>query len=409
MLNKEIKNITANIDQDCCTSDNPHKSVRVAVVCAIDLSVKALLQPQIEAMTEAGYNVVVICSDGSAVPKLRAQGLNIITTPILRKISPWQDVKTVLALKKIFLDEQIDIVHTHTPKAALLAQIAAKLAKTPIRINTLHGLYYLAKSSRLARWIYKKFEISACKMSTFVLSQSQEDVDMILEEKLLPPEKIRWLGNGIDIDKFSLARFPTETRSEVRSELKIPEDAFVVGIVARMVTEKGFGELFEAFAKFRKQAPNAYLLHIGFIDQSRGDEVTPALAETMGIGDFCRFVGQRDDIPRLMTGIDIYCLPSYREGYPRSVMEANAMSLPAIVTDIRGCREAVQEGVNGLQVPVRNADALCDAMRTLHDDAELRAQLAEGARTRAQEEFDERRVKGIVLETYAELLAKRSE
>ncbi len=383
--------------------------VRIAIVCAIDLSVKSLLQPQIEALVAAGYDVVVICSDGAAIPKLRAQGLNILTVPILRKISPWHDLKTVLALKKLFRQKRIDIVHTHTPKAASLAQLAAKLARVPIRINTLHGLYYLAKNNKLARWLYKTLEIGACRMATFVLSQSQEDVDMILAEKLLPPEKIRWLGNGIDIDKFSLTRFPKETRSKVRHDLNIPEDAFVVGIVARMVAEKGTRELFQAFAEFRKQTPNAYLLHIGFIDRSRGDEITPELAKTMGIGDSCRFVGQREDIPQLMTAMDIYCLPSYREGYPRSVMEANAMSLPAIVTNIRGCREAVKKGVNGLLIPVRDASALCEAMRTLHNDVELRMKLAEGARSRAQEEFDERRVKQIVLETYEQLLANRTE
>ena len=173
-----------------------------------------------------------------------------------------------------------------------------------------------------------------------------------------------------------------------------------------MVREKGFGELFEAFARLRQVVPNACLLHIGFIDRSRADEITPDLAHRIGIGPYCRFMGQRGDVPRLMTAMDIYCLPSYREGYPRSVMEANAMGLPAIVTDIRGNREAVVEGVNGLIVPVRDADALAAGMIRLFEDGALREAVSAGSRHRAEEAFDERRVFRTVLDVYERELTR---
>lgn len=373
---------------------------KVAVVCAVDLSFKALLSPQMRGMEQAGYKVTGICSDGEYISTLRQQGMNIATVTIHRKIAPWDDVKAIFRLAGLFKRLNIDIVHTHTPKAAFLGQIAARLARVPVRINTLHGLFYVNQSNPLTRWLFKKLEIFTCKLSSYVLSQSREDIDYLLRQKLLPPHKMRWLGNGIDLEKFNPKRFPSDTRQNVRNEFDVPQDAFVVGILARMVYEKGIRELFEAFSAFRRKVPNAYLLHIGFIDRSRNEEITPDVAEDMGVAPYCRFLGQRDDVPRLMTAMDFFVLPSHREGYPRSVMEANAMGLPAIVTDIRGCREAVIDGENGLLVPVRNSAALCQAMCRLHDDAELRKKLSRGARDRAENAFDERRVIRIVLETY---------
>ena len=382
------------------------RRLRVAVVCAIDLSVKALLRPQIQAMIDRGYDVQAVCSDGPLVPELCRGGLAVETVPILRRISPWADLKAVWKLARLFRRRKIDIVHTHTPKAAFLGQVAAWLARVPIRINTVHGFYYFAEPPGVKRWLFKTLEIRACRLATHVLSQSREDVDLAVGEEFIPAEKMEWLGNGVDVALFKPDRFARGDRLAVREELDIPADAFVVGIVARMVREKGIRELFEAFAHLRQVVPNAYLLHIGFVDRSRADEVTPDLAESLGIGAFCRFVGQRDDVPRMMTAMDIYCLPSYREGYPRSVMEANAMGLPAIVTDIRGNREAVLNGVNGLVVPVRDAEALAAGMIRLYEDVALREALSAGARRRAEQEFDERRVFRTVLDVYERELAR---
>ena len=369
-------------------------------VCAIDLSVKALLRPQIEALQGAGYEVVSVCSDGEAVPELRAAGLQIETIPIMRRISPLADVLAIWRLYRFFLQARMPmVVHSHTPKASFVAQVAATLARVPIRINTVHGYYFLAANG-LKRWVFKKMEVLTCKLSHHVFSQSQEDVELTVREKLFPESKIELLGNWIDIHRFDRARFSEAQRRAVRAELGIPADAFVVGIVARMVREKGFAELFEAFAQFRQQAPNSVLVHVGFVDRSRGDEVTPHLAERFGIGPFCRFVGQHDDVPRFLSAMDVFCLPSYREGYPRSVLEANAMSVPAIVTNIRGCREAVLSGVNGLLVEPREAAPLAAAMQKLHDDPQLRNRMGAAARARALEIFDERLVFDRIISRY---------
>ncbi|MFP4224454.1 MAG: glycosyltransferase family 4 protein [Phycisphaeraceae bacterium] len=381
---------------------------RVAKVCAIDFSVLKLLRPQIEAMQQAGYDVVSFCSDGPSRPQLEAEGLAIEPVEIARRIAPWQDLKALVRLTRLFRRGRFDIVHTHTPKAALLGQLAAWLARVPVRVNTVHGLYYLAFDEGLRRRLFKALEIFACRLATYVFSQSEEDLDLMQRERLVDPERLAWLGNGIDLTRFRPGPERREDRRQVREELGLPEDAFVVGIVARMVPEKGFRELFEAFARLRGKADNAYLLHVGIVDHSRSAEVSPESAEQFGVAEFCRFAGQRDDVDRLMAAMDVFCLPSYREGYPRSVMEANAMGLPAVATDIRGCREAVQEEVNGLLVPAKEVEPLAAALWRLYENADLRQQLSEGARRRAEQVFDEQRVIDKILAAYRRLLASQA-
>lgn len=326
--------------------------------------------------------------------------------PIHRSISPLADMAAVYRLTRLFIRERFDIVHTHTPKAAFLGLWAATLAGVSVRINTVHGFYYLAEPPGARRQMFKSLEGQACRLATHVFSQSREDVDLARRENLVSPTRIEWLGNGIDLRRFDPTGVSAEQRAQVRAELGVPSSAFVIGTVARMVREKGMLELFEAFAAMRQAAPDAYLVHIGFVDRSRGQEVTPEHASQFGIAQNCRFLGQRSDIPRLLSAMDIYCLASYREGYPRSVMEANAMGLPAIVTNIRGCREAVLNEVNGLLVPAKQSRPLAEAMLRLYDDDDLRHRLSQGARFRAVEAFDERRVIQMILTRYAGLLGR---
>jgi glycosyltransferase involved in cell wall biosynthesis len=384
----------------------PERSILVATVCAIDLTVKALLKPQIEALKAAGYEVVSVCSDGECVPELQAGGLEIKTIRITRQITPLADLLAVWRLFRFFRKRRPMVIHSHTPKAAFVAQIAATLAGVPVRINTLHG-YYFPAARGLRRRMFRKMEVLTCKLSHHVFSQSQEDVELTIREGFFPSSRIELIGNGIDVGRFDPARFSDAQRQAVRAELDIPQDAFVVGIVARMVREKGFAELLEAFARFRRHAPDAYLLHVGFIDRSRGDQVNPELAEQFGIAPYCRFVGQQEDVPRFLSAMDVFCLPSYREGYPRSVLEANAMGLPAIVTNIRGCREAVIEGLNGVLVEPRQVEPLSEAIRRLYDDPSLRRKLGSSARARAVECFDERRIFDRIIRRY-NLLTGRS-
>jgi glycosyltransferase involved in cell wall biosynthesis len=373
-------------------------------VCAIEATVHVLLLPQLRALEAAGYEVECVSSPGSWGPRVWADGLVIHRVPILRRVAPWADLKALVRLVGLLRRGRADVVHTHTPKAALLGQVAARLAGVPVRFNTVHGLYFYSVHHPLKRWLFKQIEVAACRSCTHVFSQSREDADFLAGEGHIPAARVEYIGNGINLSNFDPGAYGPEVRRAVRRELAIPQGAFVVGFVGRLVREKGLLELLEAFACLRREAPEAYLLVVGPMDRSRGLEVEPHHADRLGVGPGCRFLGFRDDMPRLYAAMDVSCLPSHREGYPRTVMEACAMGLPCVVTDIRGSREAVVDGVNGLRVPVQDAPALAAALGRLHRDAALRRRLGEHARRRAVEAFDEQRYIRTVVDRYRRIV-----
>jgi glycosyltransferase involved in cell wall biosynthesis len=374
---------------------------QVVVVTAVDMMLRYFLMPQIRAMRTAGFTVMGVCSPGNGVAELHDQGLEVQTVTIPRSIKPLADLMALIGLWRVFRKRKAKIVHTHTPKAAFLGQIAALLANVPVRITTVHGLFYIAYPPGLRRTLFKALELLACRMATHVFCVSEEDVPVL--RQYIPESKIEWTGNGVNLTHFRPDRYSDEQKRQIRRELNLPEDAFVLGIVARMVKEKGVCELLEALARVRNDMPNTYVLLVGPIDRSRGDEATPELSGKYGVADNCRWVGERSNVAEMLAAMDVFCLPSYREGYPVSVIEAGAMGLPSIVTNVRGCREAVIDGVNGLLVPAREVEPLAEAIRRLHDDTTLRRQLGVGARKRAEESFDERQVVDKVISVYKRL------
>jgi glycosyltransferase involved in cell wall biosynthesis len=231
--------------------------------------------------------------------------------------------------------------------------------------------------------------------------QNPEDVDT-LERLRVPARKIVQLGNGIDLHRFDPDR-STDARRRLRAELGVADDQVVCGVVGRLVWEKGYREVFDAARELRDDVT---FVVVGPSDPEKGDAVSPAdiaAAERDGVV----FLGTRTDMECVYLAFDLYVLASYREGFPRSAMEAAAMGLPVIVTDIRGCREVVDSGRTGVLVPPRQGAALAGAVRSLARDPERRAQFGRAARAKAAREFDQRRVIDITLGTYERLLARR--
>jgi glycosyltransferase involved in cell wall biosynthesis len=224
--------------------------------------------------------------------------------------------------------------------------------------------------------------------------------------RICAPDKVRLLdgGVGIDLAKFDRDQFPPDTRRQVREELGWTAAHCVVGFVGRLVREKGLAELFAAVADVRRQVPELRLMLVGPVDAAKRDAVDPRLAEQYGIDDICRFTGLCLDMARMYCAMDIFVLPSHREGLPLSVMEAQAMGVPVITTNARGCSESVAPGVSGLVVPVKNAAALGEALRTLAADAALRQRMGEAARQVARSRFDRRLVCRFHEQEYRRLL-----
>jgi glycosyltransferase involved in cell wall biosynthesis len=216
----------------------------------------------------------------------------------------------------------------------------------------------------------------------------------------MPRSKLRLLGNGVDLDRF---RPDPELRAQVRDELGLTKGQIAVGLVARLVEEKGVPELIAA----AERLDDRYVVFIvGPKDHEKADAVSDELlsrAEANGV----RFLGMRKDVERIYQGLDVFVLPSHREGFPRAAMEAAASGLPVIATDIRGCRQVVEAGVNGFLFPVRDVDALAKAISRVGGDPGMRSEMSRASAERARAQFDEREIVNRVMGAYADVAARK--
>ena len=239
----------------------------------------------------------------------------------------------------------------------------------------------------------------AATCSRFELVQNPEDL-ALLARLHVPADRLVLLGNGVDLERFRPRR-STDDIARARLSLGVGSSAVVVGTVGRLVWQKGFRELFAAAARLASSRPEVVFVVVGPEDAAKGDALTPGGPRrgVRRLGNVV-FTGHRDDVEDLYAGFDVFVLPSYREGFPRSAMEAAACGLPVIATDIRGCREVVDHGVNGLLVPLHDVDALADALSGLAADPALRGTMGARARAKAEAEFDDRQVIRTTLDTY---------
>jgi glycosyltransferase involved in cell wall biosynthesis len=373
-------------------------------VTTTDMSLELLLGPQLAAFSAAGYRVVGASAPGPYVDALGARGIDHIPLRhATRSMALSEDIQAFRELVQLFRQQRPLIVHTHNPKPGVYGRIAARVARVPVIVNTVHGLYALPEDPLVRRAAVYGLERTAATCSQVELVQNEEDI-AVLRKLRIPRVRLVLLGNGIDLRRFDPDRFSTDDVDRARRELGAtgPDDV-VVGTVGRLVVEKGYRDLFEAARSF---APHIRLAVIGFDEPDKDDAITRgeiASATTNGT----RFLGGRDDVDWLYTGMDVFVLASHREGFPRAAMEAAAMGVPIVATDIRGCRQVVEHGVTGLLAPPHDPAALADAVKRIADDAELRASMSAAAGARARRMFDQQRCIDITLSTYERLLARR--
>ncbi len=376
-------------------------------VATADMGLRFLLLNQLQALQAAGYAVLGISSDGPYRAEVAAAGVPVLPITMQRAITPAGDLIALARLVHTFRRLKPLIVHTHNPKPGLLGQLAARIAGVPIIVNTLHGFYFHAGSSPRQRRFYVTLERIAARCSHAILSQNREDMATAVREGICAPALISYLGNGIDVGRFDRRRLDPAAQASLRASLNLPADALVVGAVGRLVAEKGYHELFAAFQALAAARPNLHLLVVGPEEPGKADGLTAQAAADYGIAARTRFTGLRRDMPELYGLIDVLAHASYREGFPRAPMEAAAMGIPVVASDIRGCREAVFDRQNGLLVQVRDAAALERGLARLLDDAALRQALGQLGRRIAEREFDEQIIYGRILSVYAQLRAAR--
>ena len=377
---------------------------KVAHITTVDLSLRYLLLNQLKHIQDAGYEVVGISAPGDDVPVLEAAGVRHLAVPLTRRFTPFADLYALYRLYRCIRRERFDVVHTHTPKAGLLGQLAAKAARVPHIVNTLHGFYFHDHTPKTKRSFYVAMEKLAARCSDVILSQNKEDIATAIAEDIASPEQLVELGNGIDIERFSRDKIDEVALKALRHRLGLPADAIVVGFVGRLVEEKGILDLMNATQRLLRSHPKTHLLLVGPHDTDKSDAIDSSIAEHYEIEGHVAFAGLREDMPEMYALMDILVLPSYREGFPRAPMEAAAMGIPTVVTDIRGCRQTTIDGENGLRYPPGDVDALKNALARLIDSGQERKEMALAGQKLARAEFDERRVFERVVDTYERLL-----
>jgi len=372
------------------------KGLKVLQVCAIDFSAKNLLLPLMISLKGNGYNVGLACKAGENYDFIKSQGIDFYDIPVARGYNLIKHIISIYRLCKLISFHKFDIVHSHTTAASLDGCIAAKLAKTPIILYTIHGLHITDNSSYVEKVFYNFVEKLKCKLSTFIFTQSEEDRIYAIKNKIVPPDKILTLGNGVDIDKFSLS-FRERYRKEIRNELGIPHNSFVLTIVARLSKIKGHVELFKAIDLINKEVrEDFYLLVVGDVTEDepyslRKEELLNIISN-LSLRTRIIFTGMRDDVNKILAGTDVFVLPSFREGMPRSIIEAMAMGLPVIASNIGGCREEVVDNETGILVPPHDIESLASAIMKLYKNSKLRERMGSNGRKRAEQMFDERKV-----------------
>ena len=378
--------------------------MRVAHLTTVDLSLRYLVLPQLTGVIDLGGEAIGISAGGPYVGELEDLGIRHIALPgATRSVDPIADITAMVSLWRILREERPDVIHTHTPKPGLYGRVVGRMAGVPVVLNTIHGLYATPDDPIAKRAIVYALEAFAARFSDVELVQSAEDFRLVTERRITRPGRTVLLGNGVDLTRFDPELGSTEERRSTRTIFGVDDDQIVVGVVGRLVAEKGFLELFEAV---RDLDDRFTLVVIGPHEPEKADAIeTGTVAEAADDGVV--FLGMRDDVDVLYRAMDLFILPSHREGFPRAAMEAAASGLPLIVTDIRGCREVVEDGVNGLLVPVRDPQALREAIVRLGNDAALRQRMAEAARSKSIREFDERRIVRTVIESQVRVLREK--
>jgi len=340
-------------------------------ITTVPISVEKLLGKQLSFM-DRYFDVTAISSDQVYLERVGKElGVKTHTINMTRKITPVEDLKSLWTMYAYFRKEKPEIVHSHTPKAGLIGMLAAKLAGVKIRLHTVAGLP-LMETTGLKRKVLNLVEKLTYSCATKVYPNSKGLHDFILEEKLGAADKIQVIGNGstngIDTSHFSPESYSVSEKAQLRQELEIEASAFVFVFVGRLVKDKGINELVSAFMKIQTNSSKKLkLLLVGPLEQDL-DPLAPDVLQTIDSNpDIISLGFQKDVRPYFAIG-DALVFPSYREGFPNVVLQALSMGIPALVSDINGCNEIVQDGYNGSIFPAKDEIALQKSMEQILAD-----------------------------------------
>ncbi|WP_265130435.1 glycosyltransferase family 4 protein [Chryseobacterium oranimense] len=377
----------------------------------IPLSLNVLLKGQLKFLNEF-YEVVGITSEGHLLDELKQrEGIKTIEVNMERGISPWKDLVSLCRLYKILKIEKPVIVHSITPKAGLLTMLAGKIAGVPIRIHTFTGLIFPTRKGVVQKLLISMDQL-LCWAATHIYPEG-EGVKKDLLNYRITSKPLKVIGNGnvngIDLNYFSPEQITDEQKENLKKELNIHDTDFVFVFVGRLVGDKGINELVDAFSlltKAENPQRRSKLLLVGPLEQEL-DPLHPDTLKEIERNPDILSVGFQKDVRPYFAVSHALAFPSYREGFPNVVMQAGAMGLPSIVSDINGCNEIIIENQNGVIVPVKNSEKLREAMTKIMSDQNYYDQLKINARSMIQSRYEQSLVWEALLGEYNKLVKER--
>ena len=378
------------------------KLIRLTTVAG---SLGGMLKGQLRFLNEK-FDVVGVASGAETLREISArEGVRMIHVEMRREIAPVQDLKSLFALIRVFRRERPFIVHANTPKGSLLAMCAAWLTRVPHRVYTVTGLRFETAKGAF-RLLLKTMERLTCFLATKVVPEGDGVKNTLLRERITRKPMRKILNgniNGIDLDFFSKTPEISARAEEIRREIGATAETFVFGFAGRIVRDKGVNELVQAFAKLRKSRArdDVRLLLLGDFEDALDPVSADTRAEISRSGSGIFAPGFQRDLRPYYAAMDALVLPSYREGFPNVVLQAGAMGVPAIVSNISGCNEIVIEGENGVLVPAGDESALLHAMSRFADGREkIVPALASRSRELIASRYEQRALWHATLEMY---------
>lgn len=357
---------------------------KVLRIATVPISLNLLLQGQLRMLNE-DYEMVAVSSPGKDLEEVGArEGVRTVGIRMERRISPIQDLKSLFALIKLIRKEKPWMVHTMTPKAGLLGMLAARICGVPVRLHLFTGLVF-PTSTGLKRRLLMATDKLTCACATFINPEG-EGVKRDLERFGITHKELHIVGNG-NINGIDMTYFDRTEEVMKKAESIREKDSITFCFVGRIVGDKGMNELAEAFARLEKEFPSCRLLLVGDFEEKL-DPVSPETKRMFLENSRVTFAGWQQDIRPYLAASDIFVFPSYREGFPNVVLQAGAMGLPSIVTDINGSSEIIRDGVNGVIIPPRDMEALWKAMRNMLTDEAARREMAANARNLIGSRYD---------------------
>jgi glycosyltransferase involved in cell wall biosynthesis len=383
------------------------KDKKIARIATVPYSIATQIGDQVAYLRDLGMQVVIISGDGPELARFPfSESLQHECIEIHRSINLGKDIIAVAKLFFTLRKHQFMIIHSITPKAGLLTAVAGFFARVPIRIHTFTGQPWVNKKGMI-RLITRFCDRLIGLLNTKCYADSRSQMDFLIKEGIISQDKISVIGAGslagVDLKRFDSSRWSHDEKMRLRSDLRISHDSKVITFVGRIAKEKGIIELIQAFLSLVHNHYNTDLLLIGPLDQDRGgQDFVPA--ENLTQSSRIHYIGYVNDPERYLSISDIFCLPSYREGFGTVVIEAAAMGVPCVGSRIYGLTDAVQDGQTGILVPPQDAEALKNGLKQLLDNPEHIRQMGRNARERVIKEFDVRIVNEKTALEYSNLM-----